>query len=121
MKPPAILYQRAQEFRKQPTASEDRLWRALRRNPCGYKFRRQHPLGRFIVDIYNAAARLIIEVDGSVHNSRQEHDEERTRLLAVAGYRVIRFNNAEVNEQLEIVLDRIYAACAEPSQSEQAP
>jgi very-short-patch-repair endonuclease len=118
MKPPPILYQRAQEFRKRPTVSERRLWQALRKNSWGHKFRRQHPLGRFIVDFYHAAAGLIIELDGSAHADSQEHDEERTYLLTAAGYRVIRFSNDEIDGQLELALGRIYAACAAPLENE---
>jgi very-short-patch-repair endonuclease len=121
MRSKGILYQQARKFRKQPTESEDRLWRALRRNCYRYKFRRQHPLERFIVDIYHPASRLIIEVDGSAHDTRTIHDEERTRWLETCGYRVIRFSNDDINQQLDLVLDRIYAACAEPRQSEKAP
>jgi leucyl-tRNA synthetase len=121
MKPPAILYQRAQEFRKQPTESEHKLCQALRQNPHKYKFRRQHPLGRFIVDFYHAASRLIIEIDGNVHDDRQARDEERTCILEAAGYCVIRCSNDDINQRLDLVLECIYAACVEPSPGEKLP
>jgi very-short-patch-repair endonuclease len=121
MKPKAILYQQARKFRKQPTQSEDRLWRALKNNPHNYKFRRQHPLGRFIVDIYHAASHLIIEIDGSAHEDSQARDQERTGILESAGYRVIRFSNDDIDQRLDLVLERIYTSCAEPSQNEKAP
>ncbi len=81
MKANGVLYQQARTFRKNPTKSEHRLWQALRKNPYSYKFRRQHPIGHFIVDVYYPAARLVIEVDGTIHDTRQEYDQERTNIL----------------------------------------
>ena len=74
---------RATYMRRNPTPAEDRLWRLLRgRQVGGFHFRRQHPIGRFIVDFYCAMARLVIEVDGSVHNQPgyDEYDSQRQDL-----------------------------------------
>jgi very-short-patch-repair endonuclease len=78
--------------RRTPTASEALLWAALRRNQLGVSFRRQQPIGPFIVDFYCPAQRLIIEVDGKVHEGREERDSERQALLEAVGYRVVRFS-----------------------------
>ena len=71
--------------------------------------------------MYHPATRLIIEIDGSAHDDRQARDEERTGILEAAGYHVIRFSNDDINQQLDLVLERIYTSCAEPSQNEKAP
>lgn len=109
------LLDAAQEFRKAPTASEDRLWQALRRKQLdGRKFRRQQPIGRFITDFFCAEERLIVEVDGSVHALQRAADAERQRMLEAAGYRVIRVSAEDVETNLVIALARIQAAWTEP-------
>lgn len=98
----------AREMRKEPTPAELRLWRALRdRQVAGMKFRRQHAVGRFVLDFYCAEARLCIEVDGEIHEAQTERDEERTARLATAGIGVLRFRNDEVLTDLASVLPRI--------------
>jgi very-short-patch-repair endonuclease len=87
------------------------MWELLRnRRLHGLKFRRQHPIGEFIVDFYCAEQKLIIELDGAVHKQQRERDEERTAVLERQGYRVLRIKNAEVERDLEEVLRRIAAA-----------
>jgi len=87
------------------------LWQQLRAHRFhGLKFRRQHPIGRFIADFYCHAARLVIELDGDAHD--RERDAERTRYLQERGYRLVRFRNAEVLRDLPAVLAAIEAACA---------
>jgi len=66
----------------------------------GLKFRRQHAIGPFVVDFYCAAHRLIVEVDGSIHDLQREHDIERQRLLEACGYSVLRFSVAQVEYAL---------------------
>ena len=108
---PAIL-ERARELRRPQTPAERRLWACLRDNQlAGYKFRRQHPIDRFIVDFYCAASRLIIEVDGESHAAQEEYDAARTEWLAAHGYRVLRSTNLEVYQQLEGVVVTIHQAC----------
>ncbi|SRR6266545_779673 len=76
------------EQRREPTPEEDRLWQMLRRhNLGGAKFRRQHVIGPFIVDFYCAAARLVVEVDGPIHDSQQEQDALRQGFLEQTGCR----------------------------------
>jgi len=107
-----ILLQRAREMRREPTKAEQTLWQSLRRGQLGnYKFRRQQPIGRYIVDFYCHQAQLIVEVDGDVHAEQEEYDAERTAWLEANGYRVIRFSNLSVNTNLDGVLQEILTAC----------
>jgi very-short-patch-repair endonuclease len=95
----------AREFRKKPTASEDILWQALRgRKLEGRKFRRQQPIGSFIVDFFCGAERLIVEVDGGVHESQQEADRQRQELLESLGLKVIRVSSQLVETNLDAAL-----------------
>jgi very-short-patch-repair endonuclease len=99
----------ARRMRKAPTPAEDALWQKLRRHQLGAQFRRQHSIGRYIVDFYCAAAQLVIEIDGSAHDE-PSHDAERQEYLASLRLRVLRFRNAEVLERIGDVLDTIRAA-----------
>ena len=73
----------------------------------GYKFRRQHTIDRFIVDFYCTEARLVIEVDGIIHDDQQEADQLRTEIIESLGLRVLRFTNGEVLQQTDGVVERI--------------
>ena len=88
------------------TDAEQKLWRALRSRGAGAKFRRQAPLGPYIVDFVCFEARLIVEVDGGQHADNQS-DAERDRYFTEQGYRVLRFWNNDVFKNLEGVLIRI--------------
>ena len=104
---------RASALRKNATAVEARLWTALRGSRLsGWKFRRQHPIDRFVVDFVCLAARLVVEVDGATHNeaAAMERDVERTRIIEAAGFQVIRFQNTDIRNNLDGVLDTILAA-----------
>jgi very-short-patch-repair endonuclease len=90
------------------TPAEERLWYGLRGWKVG-KFRRQHPLGRFVLDFYCAAGKLCVEVDGDVHDAQAERDAERTAVLNAAGIHVLRFRNEEVLGDTPRVLRRIEA------------
>ena len=101
---------KARKLRSNMTEAEKCLWRKLRElNQQGRHFRRQAPLGEFIVDFCEHAARLVIEVDGWQHNSEEgiANDRQRTSALERAGYRVVRFWNNEVLENTEGVLQQI--------------
>ena len=103
----------ARQHRRTPTDSERILWDALReRRVAGLKFRRQQPLGPFIVDFCCAEYRLIIEVDGDSHAEQVEYDAARTNHLESYGYRVLRFRNDDVLVHLDAVLDAIADAVA---------
>ncbi len=101
----------ARQHRKEPTAAEQILWEMLRdRQMSGHKFRRQQPLGPYIVDFCCAALRLVIEVDGESHQEQRSYDEARTLHLSAYGYRVMRFTNDQVLKTLDQVLDAIEQA-----------
>ena len=105
---------RARELRKEQTPAEQKLWSVLRnRNLGGYKFRRQHAIGRFIVDFYCPETRLVIEVDGSVHANQEAYDLMRTHWLEDRGYAVIRFTNSDIKQRLEGVAAEILYWCDE--------
>jgi len=98
----------ARELRRRETEAETVLWAALRdRQVAGLKFRRQRPAGPFVLDFYCAEHRLVIEVDGGVHDEQREQDAARTAILEQYGYRVVRFRNEEILTDLLAVLARI--------------
>lgn len=113
---PAHLRQRmvevAREFRRQPTYTEDLLWQELRGGKLGTRFRRQQPVGPFVVDFFCPAANLIVELDGSVHESQVERDAERQALLEGCGYRVLRISTEAVTSSLPEVLATIQKSLA---------
>jgi very-short-patch-repair endonuclease len=103
----------AQHLRRNMTDAERRLWRALSRcELAGYKFRRQHPIGPYVVDFVCLERRLIIEVDGVQHgdDARQAADLRRTEALAKEGFEVFRVWNAEAMGNLDGVAQSIFAA-----------
>jgi very-short-patch-repair endonuclease len=93
------------------TEVEKKLWQILRRKQfAGYRFRRQAPIGPYVVDFFCPKAKLIIELDGGQHADRAEHDRRRTDFLTRAGYRVLRFWNNELNQNEHGVLTLIRQA-----------
>ena len=110
----SYIHHRTNELRQDLTPAEVALWEHLRaRRLGGFKFRRQHPLGPFIVDFYCAAQRLIIELDGGIHETQIEQDEASTAHIESYGYRILRFWNDEVEGNIEIVLSKIIEMCEE--------
>jgi 5-methyltetrahydrofolate--homocysteine methyltransferase len=104
---------RARELRKQQTVQEGRLWQRLRnRQLGGAKFRRQAPIGNYIVDFVCFESRVIVEIDGSVHDlpERAERDAVRHDWLEHQGFRVIRFRDGEVYNDIDSVLRAISEA-----------
>ncbi len=102
------LIERAREMRRNPTQAEDALWKVLRKkNLDGYKFRKQHPMGNYIVDFYCPEKKLVIEVDGGQHSEQEEQDAERSRYLESRGCHVIRFWNNEVLKNMDGVIEII--------------
>jgi very-short-patch-repair endonuclease len=109
----------ARDLRVRQTSAEGILWEALRnRRLDGLKFRRQHPVGPFVLDFCCPERRLAIELDGAVHAAQLENDAEREAILATAGYRIVRFPNDAVQNDLSAVLAAIRATAArEPRRS----
>jgi very-short-patch-repair endonuclease len=98
----------ARKLRRNFTDAEMKLWKHLRnRLTGGQKFRRQQPIGKYIVDFVCFEKRLIVEVDGGQQGERAAYDSERTAWLESRGFRVLRFWNNEVLQDIEIVLDLI--------------
>jgi very-short-patch-repair endonuclease len=106
--------ERARQMRAQPTDAERKLWWHLRHHlPApGAHFRRQVRLGPYIVDFASHSAKLIVEVDGGQHAERLEADAARTRFLETEGYRVLRFWNNDVLQNIDGVLEVIQRAIA---------
>lgn len=108
------LLQRAREMRRPLTPAERKVWQRVRNNQLGFKIRRQHVIDRFITDFCCPQAKVVIEIDGDTHAEpdQAEYDAARTAWLEAQGYRVIRFDNRDVHQNLERVLEAICAACA---------
>lgn len=105
---------RARELRQNMTPAEKILWQALRANRLdGIHFRRQQVVDGFIVDFYCHAASLVIEVDGGIHLQQVESDRQRQQALTERGFRVIRFQNEQVFNDLDGVLAQIRVACCQ--------
>ena len=103
---------------KKPTNAERLLWQKLRKEQLlGFKFRRQHAIHDFMVDFVNLEKKLVVEVDGEIHEQQEEYDGYRTEILNLNGFKVIRFTNGEVIEEMAMVLDKIGTAL----QSEREP
>ena len=105
---PAIL-KHARELRRPQTAAEATLWRHLRNRNLEYKFRRQHPIERFIIDFYCAEFQLCIEIDGDSHlaKEQQEYDAAKTEYLESIGCKVIRFTNDDIRFNINVVAQEI--------------
>jgi very-short-patch-repair endonuclease len=98
----------AKQLRKTLTPAEQQLWQALKGGKlAGLKFRRQHPVGNFILDFYCATHKLVVEVDGGIHETQIEYDAARTTELEAHGYEIVRFKNELVLHQIETVLAEI--------------
>jgi very-short-patch-repair endonuclease len=98
------------ELRKELTPAEGKLWPRIRNDQLGVNFRRQHAIGNYIPDFCSPKAKLIIELDGSQHLEQEEYDKERTKYLEAQGYKVIRFWNNDVMNNIEgVILAIMYA------------
>jgi very-short-patch-repair endonuclease len=101
----------ARSLRRRETIAEERLWRELRnRQLAGWKFKRQVPRGRYVLDFFCADAGLVIEVDGFQHTDAAValKDAERTGYLESEGLRVLRFTNADVSDNLDGCIEEIF-------------
>lgn len=101
---------RAKTLRARQTSAEARLWQALRnRALANWKFRRQHPIDRYVVDFVTLDGKLVIEVDGATHASEREraYDRDRTATLEACGFHVLRVTNSDIYDHLDSVLELI--------------
>ncbi len=112
----AKLYPYARQLRRQQTDAERQLWRVLRdRQLQGFKFRRQHPIGCYIVDFCCLERKLVVELDGGHHLLQSEADQCRTDFLVNRGYQVLRFWDHEVLIESETVLEQVLRTLQSPS------
>ena len=113
---PAPIRSQPQGTAKNPTPAEELLWKRLRRKQLlGKKFRRQFSVGHYIVDFYCVECNLAIELDGARHfePERQEYESQRTAYLESMGVRIVRFENAELFQDIDLVLEVIREAVRE--------
>ena len=103
------MFEFAANLRKRMTASEKMLWDRLKNKSLNDKFRRQHPIGQYILDFYCHRKRLSIELDGNVHDNKEQKikDIERTSYLNELGIKEIRFKNKEVMNNIDKVISKI--------------
>ncbi len=114
---PGYVYELCRQLRAKQTPAEQVLWEVLRdRRLHGFKFRRQHPLGRYIADFCCPEARLVVEIDGKVHDrpEQKDYDQIREEEIKARGLRVLRFRNDEIDGNLEKVLQSIVAYLPHP-------
>jgi len=109
-----IILQHAREMRHPQTPAEATIWRHLRNRNLEFKFRRQHPIERFIIDFYCAEVKLCIEIDGNTHleQEQQKYDSARTEVLESIGCSVIRFTNNDVRYNINAVAQEILDICS---------
>ena len=104
------LFEYSRELRQVSTEAEKLLWSELRNRKLNrLKFRRQHPIDKYIADFYCHERKLIIELDGTIHNEKENADYDRARTIELSGFeiRVLRFKNSEVENNMEEVLNKV--------------
>src|ERR1700730_12698229 len=104
---PLLSRDKARRLRSVETDSERRLWMRLRRHQLGVQFRRQHPIGPYIVDFCCVERMMVVELDGGQHEDQRARDEARTQWLAERGFRLLRFSDREALMETEAVLAEI--------------
>ena len=99
---------RAKEMRKNMTAEEKKLWYTFLKN-CAHRFRRQHPIDNYVVDFYCSDLKLVIEIDGGQHytNGGKSYDAQRDAVIESYGLKIVRFTNADVNNDFDAVCRQI--------------
>ncbi len=105
----AIIFENASKLRSRMTETESLLWERLKGKSLGFKFRRQHPINRYILDFYCHEQRLSVELDGNYHLNKEQalKDKERTGYLNSVGITELRFTNSDVLNDIEIVIKKI--------------
>ena len=103
------LRDRRRELRKNSTKAEEVLWFEIRNSKLGIKFKRQHSIGGYITDFYCQKYKLIIELDGEIHNTKEVegYDLVRDKYLTSLGFKILRIPNSEVETNIKKVLDKI--------------
>ena len=108
------IFGRAKQLHRNMSQAEAKLWKHLRAHRMGdVHFRNQHAIGNYIVDFCAPRKKLIVELDGSQHLDQKEYDDERTRFFEARGYKVLRFWNNDVMNNIDDVLKAIWSAINE--------
>lgn len=116
------MRERAKQLRREMTPAEKILWKELRTNKLnGLHFRRQQIVFGYFADFYCHQHALIVEVDGEIHEIQEEYDKEREEYLMTVGFRIIRFKNEEIFNELKSVLKKILEECKNPIPSARSP
>lgn len=104
-----LLFERSRSLRKNETSAEQLLWSRLSNKQLGVKFRRQHPLHHYIADFYCHSHRLVIELDGPIHDTLENKSNDKARDAALLDFniRTIRFANDEVYKNIDAVVEKI--------------
>jgi very-short-patch-repair endonuclease len=114
---PGYIFDLCRRLRKRQTKAERLLWECLRAKRLnGMKFRRQHPLGRYIADFYCPEAHLVIELDGKIHQikDQKEYDGSRQEVIGMRGIRVLRIKNEEIEQDIESVIRKVLSLTSPP-------
>ena len=112
----------ARSLRQSEVPAEALLWKALRNRALGgFKFRRQHPIGEYVVDFACVQCKIAIELDGVSHLCNRERDKRRSQILQSEGWLVLRFWNTEVYDDFEPVKEMIYQTCVRRFESRNRP
>ena len=106
----ASVFVYAKKLRNNPTRAEEKLWTYLRKHLTGYRFRRQHPMWKYVVDFYCHYLKLVIEIDGGIHLdvNVQDKDDDKEKDIRNLGLEIIRFTNEEVLCDIDSVMSRLY-------------
>ena len=104
-----LIFQKAEELRNRMTSAEEIVWKHIHINEWKLKFRRQHPIWNYVADFYCHSAKLVIEIDGGIHENEdvKRNDDTRENYLKELGLTVLRFKNEEVYNNLKVVLEKI--------------
>ena len=109
------------KLRLNPTKAEEVLWKELRNKKLGYKFRRQFQIDNYIVDFCCRELRLVIELDGPIHEYQREYDESRTKDLEKVGLLVLRYTNDRVLFDRDTILSELRVICDKRTSNLQPP
>ncbi|MCH2188244.1 DUF559 domain-containing protein [Candidatus Gracilibacteria bacterium] len=113
---PKYVIDLAREMRQKGTKEEDILWELLRRKQLGgIKFRRQHPFGRYIADFYSHELKLVVEIDGKIHEKQKEYDKIRDEIIQQYGVKILRIQSSEIYDDISSVLQKITSYIPSPS------
>jgi len=119
-----IIFERAKAMRENMTDAEEAVWKLLKsKNMLGLRFKPQHPIDIFIADFYCHQLKLVIEIDGGIHKSKEqkEYDIGRTAELEHWGIKVVRFTNEEVENDINQIQNEIEQICTERRSELQSP